>query len=362
MKQLRKSNEGFSLVETLIAMTVLVICAIPLLKAFILAGKNNLSGRQLLNATAIAENFIEEIKSNGVETYADGTNGMAWNTVNSVEINGKYYPIYEHSNSAFTFDGKTYQVDITMTPSTQQVGDVAYLYDVNGQMTPQLNTMDAMTDAVYVQAVDDTDKVVESYANAHIGVHANALQNNIKVTYNFAVDYKYLSGTTGDKYYMINQQIVYSKASDNTPIAQKMETIYCSKEPPKNLYICYVPESDADIINVELNNGVDFQVPLNVYVVRQDTSSTKKIEVNLYNNFGSTKDFALRSNVSLSASDMILKKNAIELGTLPMAQQQVDFSTLSKEVDGGVAIYEIQVVVKSNNGDILTSLTGTAMR
>lgn len=359
MKQLRKSNEGFSLVETLIAMTVLVICAIPLLKAFVLAGKNNLSGRQLLNATAIAENFIEEIKANGVETY-----GMGWNQTTFVTIDGKNYPIYMATYPEYLFDGKKYKVEITMTPSTQQAGETNALYHVNGQMTPQLNAMNAMTDAVYVQAVDDTDKVVESYADAHIGVSASSLLNDMKVTYNFVVDYAPLSGTAQSgtnqkKYYMINQQIVYSK-SDDTVIAQKSECIYCSnEEQPRNLYICYVPESDNDVINVTLTNNVLFTKPLNVYLARQGITETTEVNLNLNNNSISGEGFALRSNMPFA--DMNLMKDGASLAE-EMAKQLVDYSSLSKEVDGGVAVYEVIVTVSTTDGDELTSLTGTALR
>ena len=55
------NNRGFSLVEILIAVAILVLCAVPLLKAFVTSAQTNVRARQNLNATTLAENIMEEI-------------------------------------------------------------------------------------------------------------------------------------------------------------------------------------------------------------------------------------------------------------------------------------------------------------
>ncbi len=52
------NNRGFSLVEILIAVAILVLCAVPLLKAFVTSAQTNARARQNLNATTLAENIM----------------------------------------------------------------------------------------------------------------------------------------------------------------------------------------------------------------------------------------------------------------------------------------------------------------
>ena len=61
-KDKRKQNKGFTLVEVLIAMTILAIIVAPLLHAFVTASRTNAKAKQLMKATTLAQNVMEELK------------------------------------------------------------------------------------------------------------------------------------------------------------------------------------------------------------------------------------------------------------------------------------------------------------
>lgn len=74
----RASNAGFSLVELLIAVTILAIIVIPLLHMFVTSTRINVKSRQTLRATTVAQDIMEGLKAYTLEevrtqfTPADG--------------------------------------------------------------------------------------------------------------------------------------------------------------------------------------------------------------------------------------------------------------------------------------------------
>ena len=74
----RASNAGFSLVELLIAVTILAIIVIPLLHMFVTSTRINVKSRQMLRATTVAQDIMEGLKAYTLEevrtqfTPADG--------------------------------------------------------------------------------------------------------------------------------------------------------------------------------------------------------------------------------------------------------------------------------------------------
>lgn len=66
-RRLRNSNAGFSLVELLIAVTILAIIVIPLLHMFVTSSKINVKSRQTLRATTVAQDIMEGLKAYNLE-------------------------------------------------------------------------------------------------------------------------------------------------------------------------------------------------------------------------------------------------------------------------------------------------------
>ena len=72
-----KQNKGFTLVEVLIAITILAIIVAPLLHAFVTAARTNAKAKQLMKATTLAQNVMEEMKANSLEEVARQFNSSA---------------------------------------------------------------------------------------------------------------------------------------------------------------------------------------------------------------------------------------------------------------------------------------------
>jgi len=66
----RLNNKGFTLVELIIAMTILAIIVVPLLRAFVIAAITNTKASKAQRATNCAQNFIETLKSTTVSDMA----------------------------------------------------------------------------------------------------------------------------------------------------------------------------------------------------------------------------------------------------------------------------------------------------
>lgn len=63
----RSSNAGFSLVEILIAVTILAIIVIPLLHMFVTSTRINVKSRQMQRATTVAQDIMEGLKAYNLE-------------------------------------------------------------------------------------------------------------------------------------------------------------------------------------------------------------------------------------------------------------------------------------------------------
>ena len=161
------NNRGFSLVEILIAVAILVLCAVPLLKAFVTSAQTNARARQNLNATTLAENIMEEIKAAGVEGYGVKSG-------DTVTIDGVDLPVYEAEYSNYSFDGRAYDVKAVMTPSQETYLDGTDEKAYNAQGIPEISVMDDSRDAVYVEDKNARFDIIDENADL-LGMKAEEL-------------------------------------------------------------------------------------------------------------------------------------------------------------------------------------------
>ena len=61
------NNEGFSLIELLIAIVILSIIVVPLLHSFVTSARTNAKSRNTMHATAIAEDVMEQFEAHTLE-------------------------------------------------------------------------------------------------------------------------------------------------------------------------------------------------------------------------------------------------------------------------------------------------------
>lgn len=272
MKKFVKNNKGFSLVEILVAMAIFVLCAAPFLRSFVLAAQTNAKSRQILNATTIAENVMEDIKADGVDAYVTGLVPTGTNAFGN---------IYTTGYSNYIFDGKNYQVDITLEASDRAYKDetgTAHHYNYKNDDDMKLAELYNMTlayDAIYVQPETELADVTESYV--HDASKPEYMESPVQIIAHANTDYAFTITKT-NSLYEVNQTVTYKTQSGNE-IAKKTATIYSSVQTGhelKKLYIFFVP-SATNTISIT-NMLLDTTEQIEVYVVKQNTDPC---EVNL---------------------------------------------------------------------------------
>lgn len=156
---MKKDNKGFSLVELLVAMTILAIIVAPLLGVFVLSAKLNRRARGNSNATTIAEDIMEGIKANTAE-----------------ELVAKFdYPTADISK----FDVISYGSGPNFLVDTANGGSVTELASGGGVQKSATPTGDgkgyeyvAPTDGKYYFVIDNIYPQTEKYV-AYIELDAN---------------------------------------------------------------------------------------------------------------------------------------------------------------------------------------------
>lgn len=87
-KRYRKNSDaGFSLVELLIAVTILAIIVIPLLHLFVTSTRINVKSRQMLRATTVAQDIMEGLKAYTLEEVS-----VQFEPPEGVSGSGYHYP------------------------------------------------------------------------------------------------------------------------------------------------------------------------------------------------------------------------------------------------------------------------------
>lgn len=133
-RQKRKmNNNGMTLVEILVAMAILTIVTLGLLQAFVSAVNYNKDAKEKQRAINLAQTVMESFKAYSLEDVSrqfnnvdvfniyKGSIGGYSEPTPSMDIYGNFTPSvtneYLFSMQDVVYDGKTYNVDITMKPN-----------------------------------------------------------------------------------------------------------------------------------------------------------------------------------------------------------------------------------------------------
>ena len=103
------NNRGLSLVELLIAVTILAIIIVPLLRAFVSSAKLNMRAQRTLKATMIAENIMEEFEDASIADLAAKYSATA--------LTGVYTFDFDAADLT-EFDAEQYEAKVTLDPNT----------------------------------------------------------------------------------------------------------------------------------------------------------------------------------------------------------------------------------------------------
>ena len=127
-KKRQLNNEGFSLVELLIAIVILSIIVVPLLHSFVTSARTNAKSRSTMHATAIAEDVMEMFEAHSLEEMSDIYTGASpagfTNTAVKDDTTGIWtYTIRDDSTTSGTYD-VVVKVDPTAYSAVNSVAQV----------------------------------------------------------------------------------------------------------------------------------------------------------------------------------------------------------------------------------------------
>lgn len=184
------NNEGFSLIELLIAIVILSIIVVPLLHSFVTSARTNAKSRNTMHATAIAEDVMEQFEAHTLEemadTYEAATPTDFTNTVQrdvSLDVDGDGSA--EDGIWQYTFrDEKT----------TSGTYDVVVTLDPNGY--PELNEKDIVNiqnlagnlNAVYSESEDAAQEAYGYFEAYSVGRDIMEIARNTTKTIEISID------------------------------------------------------------------------------------------------------------------------------------------------------------------------------
>lgn len=308
------NNDGFSLVELLIAVTILAIIVAPLLHSFVTAIRTNAKARNTMYATAVAEDVMEEFEAYGIDGMRQIYQSAGYTEELDADVNGD--GVSESGSYRFIgTDGNTtsgiYDVEVLLDPSPYTSGDASNP-SINDMKIADIQNLAGSLNAVYM---DDNNGYGKLLANAIIGekgysenvvlaaitktiqVNIDSSKLNLDVgdgntvttdVYIVSVSVKYLGNPVHfangiDYEYSSDEYIIFSNEADVRAQAEEIKAKRAAGtlEPSEdrivsrlaNIVIGVTPRYEAGEVSVIVNNCNN--VATNLYLVEQENALTE---------------------------------------------------------------------------------------
>lgn len=180
------NNEGFSLVELLIAIVILSIIVVPLLHSFVTSARTNAKARNTMRATAIAEDVMENFEAYSLEELekrytaqgftvqgSDGT-GVDADGDGSVDPGTAGKWLFSGTLAEDSVTSGQYDVVVRLDPSGYHEAD---LKGINDKQLVDLQNLSGTTNAVYQESGDEALNAYYYFAKAILGKTASELKD-----------------------------------------------------------------------------------------------------------------------------------------------------------------------------------------
>ena len=273
----KKADQGFSLVEVIIALSILAIVSVPLLSSFAQSAKTNAKAREIMNATNLAQNIVEEIKADGALTYTGLTDIGA----------GTYVDI--PTTDTLIMGGKQYYARVSITPSTKLI---------NNESVFPFQGIDPSVDAVYQCSNEMKKEIAQAYFEANGG---DFTEDTSLFNEKFYLSNLVVSLTENEGIYLVNGLATYRSTDHSTEEDWSYsitKSMYNSANSTnlnlddgsgdtdelrlKNMYVFYC---NAGKCEMEFNNETTANVDQRFYVINQlDGSSSNTLTISVDNN------------------------------------------------------------------------------
>lgn len=396
-KPKKNSNKGFTLVEVLVAVVVLVVVVLPLLNSFYVASRTNAKAKKLMDATTAAQNVFEELKgaklddfitahSETLEKILDGS-GNPQLDEQGQEMYRHILPVTSNPTGyQMTVDQKTFNVRVTLDPLkyTTQQGNTVKNSEYNSQLFSTISKLDPSSNAFFFPATSAAFDNAAATALAVDQLPASIQSMQETMTRTIQIDIEYnpanklceafgtytyydalggsFSPVTRDKFY-----------SNNTALTNELS----------NLFVCYLPMYSPNSAKnlpkekIIINNPANY--PLNVYIVKQtDYDNTVampikskysvELEVSEGNRVWDKPVTSIATNLAYEEGNVLTSEltNVTYTGptSIPSTMTEaLDIMTDLSRPDAAVRIYRVKVEIFEKDdvayAEALTTMEGT---
>lgn len=288
LQELRQNDQGFSLIEVILAVAILALVTLPIINYFTYSGIRTADGKDKQSATAIAENVLDDLNSydnfEQIESIASkgAVNAKDWTVVpdpadpvkftytdltKNVNMNGNDYEAKVHITytNHTTTDGKSYDTGYdsnTLTKDTNEAINSKY----NDYSIPNPNQIYGK-ESIVAKEDDELDQAV-SYFLTNEATNANnfftkynLVQNKLLRKLAIHIEYK----DSSHDVYRVKLSYLYELNGADASLALKngicevpLETTEVKKDTLKNIYFFYNLRDgyDNDTMRVTIGTGI----------------------------------------------------------------------------------------------------------
>lgn len=294
LQELRQNDQGFSLIEVILAVAILALVTLPIINYFTYSGVRTAKGRDKQSATVVAENVLDELNSydnfEQIENIASNgaVNAKDWTVMpdpsnpekftytdltKKVQMNGLNYEAKVHiSYKAYNADTKT--KDTTHKPVAAEYNDYkipnpSQIYGKESVVAKEDDQLDVaishfMTnETANSTATTEPNGTANSFDNLYstiqgllqrvIAIHMEYTDNK-KDTFRIKISYLYKMVDN------VNQAYSVSSNSKDKVFEVPLEISEVKKDTLKNIYLFYNLSSDTDELRLTLDGGTGIEV------------------------------------------------------------------------------------------------------
>lgn len=409
----RKNNKGFSLVELLVAITILAVVMIPMLHSFITSARANAKAKKVMEATTVAQNIMEEIKSEHLTDYLNKysfTKSIVKDASghNVTDINGENIYTYSKkmisvsaapeantvSAAALSVNGRDFRAEVTLDPqnytATTTPAPGSARTDYNTILYSKLSSLSKSSNAFYIQKDEQETEAAKSIDPMAYEDVKDAMNRTItidiehnsssKITKVYAT-VEYSDGRLGKTEVIkpINRQKIYSNADD--PDKMTLSNVFVIFYPMYNSTSKVDPKE-----RIIINNKDNYKV--GVFLVKQtlrDASAANRGNylAELQVNEGTRSSLADANGkpdvITSVATNLCMDntptnkeinvsydtENHVSLPTLILPKDMLDMKDLTK-ADAEPRIYDVTIKVydkkDTSYAKVLTTMEGTTIQ
>jgi prepilin-type N-terminal cleavage/methylation domain-containing protein len=279
VQDLKKNNQGYTLVELLVALAILAIVIVPFLHGFVVSAQVNSKAKKVLRATTAGTNVMELLKSESMEKLLEETYETTDADGNAVTLKALSYDdtnkVYNFTFTDQTVDGTAFRVEGTLDPT------IYTNVDTNPDTDDGFN--DAQ-DIIYDMNSANNAFVVQSTGmNSECANSLTSVSGQFdQITRTITIDIKN-NGTTSTVF----ATIAYTDGS-STVYGMKNQCVFSSAgsdEELENVYLIYEPGFGSGSGGqmkeyIEINNEDNY--PVQVFLIKQADESVSVYDESLY--------------------------------------------------------------------------------